>query len=142
MRVTRQANGDLRSAPVAALGGDLSTMHLHELFCNTQAKTQPALAKAEIARRMAAGVELREKRLEQVAELLRFQADSAIIHHDFRDVGLAQSGRQLDGAAVRSELDRVGEQVDQDRADLVGVDLEMRPGHPPAWSGAGCGGRA
>ena len=99
-------------------------MHLHELFCNTQTKPQPTLAEPKIARRMAAGIELREKRLEQVAQLLRFQADAAIVHHDFRDVGLAQSRRQLDGAAVGSELDRVGQQVDQDRADLVGVNFK------------------
>ncbi len=73
---------------------------------------------------MAAGVELREKRLEQMAQLLRLQSHSAIVHPDLRAVVLAQSRRQLDGTAVGSELDRVGQQVNQDRADLVGVNFK------------------
>ena len=123
-RPSGQDGGDPRPARLHALGEDPSTMHLHELFCNAQAQTQPALAEAEIARGMAAGVELREERLEQVLERLGFQADAAILDHDLRLVRRVQPGRQLDLAAVGRELDRVGQQVDQDRADLVGVDLE------------------
>ena len=99
-------------------------MHLDELLGNAQAKAQPALAEAEVARGVPAGIELGEERLEQVLERLRFQADSAILDDDLRLVGAVSRGRQLDLAAVGSELDRVGQQVDQDRADLVGVDLE------------------
>ena len=69
-------------------------MHLHELFCNTQAKSQPSLAKAEIARRMAAGVELREEWLEQMPQLPRFQADAAIV-----DLNLRVLRPRLDRAA-------------------------------------------
>ena len=64
MRGTRQVNNHLGSAPFPAPCGDLSTMHFHELFCNTQAETKATLTESKIAGRMAAGVELGEKWLE------------------------------------------------------------------------------
>ena len=99
-------------------------MHLHELLGDTQAKPQPALAEAKVARGVPAGVELGEERLEQVLELLEVPGRRLDPHHDLRLIRLGQPRRQLDRAAVGRELDRVGQQVDQDRADLVGVDLE------------------
>ena len=140
-RPSGQDGGDPRPARLHALGEDPSAMHLHELLGNTQAKAQPALAEAEIARGMPAGVELGEERLEQVLERLGLQADAAILDHDLRLVRRVEPGRQLDLAAVGRELDRVGQQVDQDRADLVGVDLERPQVVGQLGPGAGAGGR-
>src|SRR5271167_4277372 len=73
---------------------------------------------------MAAGVELSEKRLKQMLERRRFQTDAAIVDLDQSNVGRAQARHQLDRAAVWRELERVGKQVDEDRAQLVGVDFK------------------
>src|SRR5438309_1434838 len=54
----------------------------------------------------------------------RCGAELAVLDDDLRLVPSGQAGHQLDLAAIGRELDRVGQQIHQDRTDLVGVDLE------------------
>ena len=102
-RVTAgQDGGDSSPARLHALGEDPSAVHLDELLGDAQAKAQPALAEAEVARGMPAGIELGEERLEQVLERPRLQADSAILDDDLRLVRGGQPRLQLDLARRRA----------------------------------------
>src|SRR5262245_28772208 len=121
---SRKVDGKARAASLAAIGRDRSAMHLHELLGDTQSQTQSALAEAEIARGMAAGIELREERLEQVAKCLWFQADATIANLDVRAPVGGQPRIELDRASVGRELDGVGQQIDEHRAELVRVNHE------------------
>src|SRR5262249_8329151 len=96
-----------------------------ELLGNGQPQAQSALAETEVARGMSAGIELGEKRLKQVSQGLGFHSDALILDLDLTAVGAGSARGDLDQPAVGRELDRVGEKVDEDRADLVGVDLEF-----------------
>ena len=98
---SRQVKSDAGSSSFPARGLDPAPMHFDELSCNAQAKTEAALAEAEVARRVAAGIELGEKRLEQVLERLGFQTDSTIL-----DVNLGLVGRRAGGRPARSGLRR------------------------------------
>ena len=87
-------------------------------------RPKPRLQKPKSPEEWRLGSSSREKRLKQVIECLRLQSDAAIFDADLACVRAASERRDFDQTAVRRELDRVGEQVDEDRADLVGVDLE------------------
>ena len=57
-------------------------MHLDELLGDAEAQPEPSLVEAEVARGMAAGIELGEERLEQVLERLGLQADAPVLDLD------------------------------------------------------------
>ncbi len=122
--VAGQDNGHPRPSRWYGLGEDATFVQIHELFGDTQAQAQPALAETEVAGGVAAGIELREERLEEVRNRLRLEAHAPILHDDLGLVRHMESSRQLDLPSVRRELDGVGQEINQDRADLVRIDLE------------------
>ena len=123
--MTGQPEGDPGPLAELALGRDPPAVELDELADDAQTQAQPALLEAEVARGMAAGVELGEERLEHLAERPGLDADPPVGHDDLGLVGRGQAGRERDLAAVGGELDGVGEQVEHRVADLGGVELEV-----------------
>ena len=123
-RSARQANRDPRAALRDDLGHDPAPVHLDELLGDAQPEAEPSLVEAEIPGGVPARVELGEERLEQVLQRVGFQADAPILHLDGGLVAVGEVGGELDPPVVGRELDGIGQQVDEHRADLVGVDLE------------------
>ena len=101
-------------------------MKLDEGLDQAEAQPDAALAELVVSGRVAQRVEAGEEWLEEVLLVAGCDAQPLVADLDADLVGRLRLGAGFDAdrAAVGRELDRVGQQIDQDVGDLGRVDLD------------------
>ena len=123
----REYEPESRTMVWNALHLDATTMKLDETLHEAEPQANSPLAELVIPRRMMHRIEAREERLEKILLFARLDSDPFILDHNAHPVGIACHGLcpDPDGPMIRRELDRIGNQVDQDVQQLgrIGLDL-------------------
>ena len=117
---TRQEEAERRAAVGSTLNLDPTSMELDEGLDQAQSQADSPLTELVVSRGVMERIETGEEGLEQVLLLAGVNTDSFVLDHhaDPLWVSFETLGLYPDRAAVGSELDGIGQQVDQDVHDL------------------------
>jgi len=117
---TRQEEAERRAAVGSTSNLDPTSMELDEGLDQAQSQADSPLTELVVSRGVMERIETGEEGLEQVLLLAGVNTDSFVLDHhaDPLWVSFETLGLYPDRAAVGSELDGIGQQVDQDVHDL------------------------
>src|SRR6266566_4170275 len=118
-RGARYGDGERRPASDRALDAHPTTVHLDERLHHRETESQSLPLVLEPARGVLGGVEGGEERLEQARPARLVDSPPRVAHADLGAAVSRESSRQRNASGVRSELDRVQQEVIETVPDLL-----------------------